>query len=235
MKTERQQRAEELAKEFPKLAIGESGTFCRLTFKRVSAKMYVMENQPTTESRNHGLIGLRMSKADLVAWFNTAPIQLGKLTGTPDPRAIAFADTAVAAGVAFDTDPNPKGKTITNRPERQSIQQRFLSLPGATKRRIPREAHDSQDLEDSVAARVRRWFALRGDLQTTLREWWQPEEIKRAELDCPRNPRQVLAELEKATCLGDGWPDDLDFSEISALITELSNILEPLLSQLPEP
>lgn len=89
----REQMAAELAKEFPKLAINETGTFQGCEVRRVSPKMYRF-NPPGRDSR------LRMSKADIVNWFNTAPIELrGTLTKPTGEQVPATAEVSLTGGM----------------------------------------------------------------------------------------------------------------------------------------
>jgi len=119
-----------------------------------------------------------------------------------------------------------KGNFEITPPKSRTLAQRCLELPGMTRRRVPGLAHEADQLEESIAARMRRYFEARAKLEAGLCQQYTQNAVYMAGAAVPRNPRELLAWL--ATEIRHDVP-------ASALLEELATTLAPFLSQLPEP
>lgn len=114
----------------------------------------------------------------------------------------------------------------------KTIPERCAGLPGMTRKRVPTLAHDANQLEESIAARVRRYFEARETLACALGHvGFRGSDLSPLDLLPLRNPRKIVAELQKVA----GCHEAIEVHETACLVEELANILAPLLAQLPDP
>lgn len=112
----------------------------------------------------------------------------------------------------------------------QTILERFKTLEESG---VPFDSvTDAHELEHGIARHFRAWMAQRQQMEKDLLTLWTPEEVKTAGLMAPRNPRQVLAELETAIeSKNANWQG----LEMLPLLYELASTFEPFFTLLPDP
>jgi hypothetical protein len=127
---------------------------------------------------------------------------------------------------------NMKGGANINQPAKMTILERYKTLPDS--HRVSDEVEDAHEAEDTVCRRVKSYFKAREDMERKLLTDWTPEEVKASGLTTPRNPRQILTDLEAK--MTEHLSTDLAGSrELVYLFRELECTISPLLRSLPEP